>query len=361
MQEYDVIRRARAMLESSDAGSPSARTVAGYKARAKRIFKLVEADAEDGKAADVGTFIGYALQTRSASTWFGRRAALLYAFRKILRKHLAEQDKLQRSLKAANVPVDSGQWDGWRDLVRRAGIWMEGIDQLQNTPGPAVNTRKPRHSKRKDMKGLSDDWRERIVLRCQKYRHAVLVSAVTGCRPDELVKGVNLSIAGGELIAEITGSKVTEESGQPWRRLTWPVDSDSPLVTMLVAEVRSGLSVAKIEDARIYSGAVRAAGEREWPGRKKKISPYCFRHAAASDMKASGIGDSAISQALGHCADVARSYYGQWQQGAAGSGVSPMRVESARAVRMKKGAKPATEPYQRLSFSARREANCSTS
>jgi integrase len=171
------------------------------------------------------------------------------------------------------------------------------------------------------------------VKRSHKYRHAVLVSAVTGCRPDELGKGIRLSIIGDQLIAEITGSKVTEKSGQPWRRLAWSIDSSSPLVAMLVDEVRNGLTLARIEDARIYSGAVRAAGEREWPARKKKISPYCFRHAAASDLKASGMDDSAISQALGHCADVARSYYGQRQQGRKEGGVAPNRVAAARLVR----------------------------
>lgn len=335
MQEYDIIRRARAMLEASESGPPSTRTIAGYEARARRIFRLVKADAAEGKSTEIADFIAYAQQTRSASTWFGRRAALLYAFRQILRRLLTEQDKVQRALKAANVPAESEQWDGWRQIVKRLGVWMEGIERLQATSGPALEARKPRHSKRKDMKGLPDDWRERVVRRSRKYRYAVLVNAVTGCRPDELVKGIKLSIIGSELVAEISGSKVTKKSGQPWRRLSWPVDSDSPLVAMLVAEVRNGLDVVKIDDAKRYSGAVRAAGEREWPRRKAKLSPYCFRHAAASDMKSSGLDDVLISQSLGHCADVARSYYGQWQQGINGAGVAPSGVAAPRQIRQK--------------------------
>lgn len=335
MQEYDIIRRARAMLEASENSSPSAHTITGYEARAKHIFRLVKAGATDGKNTEVGDFIACARQTHSASTWFGRRAALLYAFRQILRRLLADQDKLQRSLKAANISTESQQWDSWRQIVKRLGVWMEGIERLQGTSGPSLAVRKPRHSKRKDMKGLPDDWRERMVNRSHKYRHAVLVNAVTGCRPDELVKGVRLSIIGAELVAEISGSKVTEKSGQPWRRLSWPVDSDSPLIALLVAEVRNGLGVVTIDDAKRYSGAVRAAAEREWSRRKTKMSPYCFRHAAASDMKANGLEDALISQALGHCADVARSYYGQSQQGRAGNGVAPCSVKAARTIRMR--------------------------
>lgn len=168
------------------------------------------------------------------------------------------------------------------------------------------------------------------------YRLAVLAQAATGCRPDELTRGVKLEIVGGELVAEIQGSKVTAKAGQPWRRLAWSVDSESPLVRMLVGEVLAGAAVAKIEDAKTYSGAVRAAGARAWPKRKASLAPYCFRHKMASDMKASGAEDSDISAALGHCVDVARSYYGQWQQGRASGGVAPKRVEASRPVRVKK-------------------------
>jgi integrase len=333
-REYDIIRNARSMLQASHTSRPSQRTIAGYEAKAKRLYGLVKAGTEQG----IESFIVHAKQTRSAATWFSRRAALLYLFRTALTKLLSEQDKVQRALKAGQVPTDSPQWDPWRRMVARAGIWMDWISRLQSESGPAIEDRKPRHSKRKDMRGLPDDWRERIVARLPKYRYAALTQAVTGCRPDELVKGVKLSIVDGQLIAEIQGSKLTEKSGQPWRRLIWPTDSESPLVAMLVHEVQNGLSITKIEDAKTYSGAVRAAGKRAWPERRKSITPYCFRHAAASDMKAAGIDDASISQALGHCADVARSYYGQWQQGRAHGGVSPKMVQAPRQVRITKPA-----------------------
>jgi integrase len=328
-REYDVIKQARTLLQASRAETPSERTIAGYEAKAKRLHGLVKAGTEQG----IESFILHAKRTKSAATWFSRRAALLYLFRTALTKLLSEQDNVQRALKAAKVPIDAPQWHEWRRMITRAGIWMDWITRLQSEPGPAIEDRKPRHSKRKDMKGLPDDWRERIIARLPKYRNAALAQAVTGCRPDELAKGVKLSIADGQLVAEVQGSKVTEKSGQPWRRLAWPVDSESPLVSALVQEVQNGLSIATIGDTKTYSGAVRAAGMREWPGRRKSVTPYCFRHAAASDMKASGMDDSAISQALGHCADVARSYYGQWQMGSS-NGVAPSGVKATRPVRI---------------------------
>lgn len=335
MEEYETIRRARAMLEASRIARPAVRladrTIAGYKVKAKRIVTAALAGGGGGNGID--QIIALAKDTKSANTWFSRRAALSFSFRFQVERLLQDQDKMQRALKALQAP-DDPRWDDWRNLVTRIGMYVEWHDQLQSEAGPPIEERRPRHSKRKDMRGLPDDWREKLVARLPNYRAAALTQAVTGCRPDELQKGVKLSIVDGRLVAEIDGSKVTEKSGQPWRRLSWSVDSDSPLVAMLLEEVRGGLAVAKIDDAKRYSGAVRAAGAREWPRRTKSIAPYCFRHQLASDMKASGVDDATISQALGHCADVARSYYGSWQQGRRSGGVAPKQVEAPRPVRV---------------------------
>jgi hypothetical protein len=140
-----------------------------------------------------------------------------------------------------------------------------------------------------------------------------------------------LSIEDRELVAEVEGAKVTATSGQPWRILRWSVDSESALVQMLVTEVKNGLSVAHISNATIYSGAVRQAVVREWPKRKSSVTPYCFRHAIAIDMKVAGKEDGDILKALGHCTDVAKSYY--WQLGSKFNGVAPFKVEAARPIR----------------------------
>jgi hypothetical protein len=178
-RECEIIKNARAILHASHTSRPSERTIAHYKAKTKRLYALVKAGTDHG----IEAFIVHAKQTRSAATWFSRRAALLHLFRTALEKVLAEQDKAQRALKAAQVPPDSVQWDQWRRMVTRAGIWMEWITRLLGEPGPAIEDRKPRHS------NLPDNWRERIIARLPKYRNAALVQAVTGCRPDEAGQG----------------------------------------------------------------------------------------------------------------------------------------------------------------------------
>lgn len=329
MQEYETIKSARAMLQASRASAPSQQTVAGYEAKTRRIVNRA------GQGAGIEELIAQAKQTRSASTWFSRRAALMHSFRAAVDHLLAEQDTMQRAIKAAQSLGRSPDIVTWQKTVRKIGRMTEWHERLRNEPGPEIEQRRPRHSKRKDLRGLPADWRERMVARLPNYRLAVLVQAVTGCRPDELVNGVQLEIQNGYLVATIKGSKVTAKTGQPWRRLLWQVDSKSPLVRQLVAAVQAGPSMAKVENAKAYSGAVRAAGVRQWPQRKTTVTPYCFRHAAASDMKASGIDKALISQALGHCSDVTKQYYGSYHQ-ARGEAITPALIEAARTVQVAK-------------------------
>lgn len=332
-EAYDKIRRARAVLAANRVSAPSKRTVDGYDAKVLLIGKRA------GKGAGIDELIAQAKQTRSASTWFSRRAALMYSFRSVIESLLAEQDTLQRSNKAHQMLGRSPDLLPWQRTVKKIGDLTAWHERLRAEPGPAVQQRRPRHSKRRDLRGLPDDWRETVVARMPRYRLAALTSAVTGCRPEELAKGVQLSIEGGMLIATIQGAKVTEKAGQPWRRLCWAVDSDAPLVRALVAEVVAGASLAKVASAKAYSGAMRAAGEREWPKRKTSVTPYCMRHAMAADMKASGMDTAEISAALGHCSDVTKQYYGSAGQGRRAGSVAPASVKAAREVRISPKAK----------------------
>ncbi|MBK4739201.1 site-specific integrase [Noviherbaspirillum pedocola] len=333
MQEYETIKRARAMLQASRT-EPAERTVATYKRRGELLMQTPKGQ----HASRLDAVIAKAKRSKSASTWFGNRAALMFGIRRGIEAALSTQDKMQRELKSENVPENDIRWQEWRDIVAKVSSSMQWIERLQNEPGPPVGERKPRHSKRKDLRGLPDDWRERIVARMPKYRLAVLAQAVTGCRPEELVSGVQLEIRGGQLVATIDGVKVSEKSGQEWRRLSWPIDSASPLIRDLVREVEAGASLAQIRDAKAYSGAMRAAGARAWPRRKATVTPYCLRHAAASDFKASGMDSASISEALGHSSEVTKKYYGSWHQARGGS-VAPQSVEAARKLKRDYGIK----------------------
>jgi integrase len=189
------------------------------------------------------------------------------------------------------------------------------------------------------MAGLPPNWRELVVARMPAYRSAALTAAVTGCRPAELVGGVQLRIEGGILVALVHGAKVdvARGKGQEWRRLVWPLDHPSELVQGLVGEVTraDGSLLVTIASASNFSKSMSNAAAREWPKRKATITPYCFRHQVAADMKADGRLDSGeISAALGHLSDATKSTYGHANMCKGGS-LAPARVTAAREVKVK--------------------------
>jgi hypothetical protein len=90
-----------------------------------------------------------------------------------------------------------------------------------------VGAHEKRKSKRTSLKGLPHNWLELICSHNldSKYRRALLVMCLTGCRPAELVKGVTISLSEDSennnsiLKFEIHGVKVSETKGQPIRRI----------------------------------------------------------------------------------------------------------------------------------------------
>jgi integrase len=141
------------------------------------------------------------------------------------------------------------------------------------------------------------------------------------------------------LIVVVRGAKldVARGKGQEWRRLAWPLDHPSELVQALVAEVAraDGSLLVTIASASNFSKSMSNAAAREWPKRKSTITPYCFRHQVAADMKADGQLDSGeISAALGHLSDATKSTYGHANM-CKGRGVAPARVTAARQVKVR--------------------------
>ena len=241
MEEFETIKNARALLASMPESRANEKTKAEYTRQFVRLLKT------GGTVAGV---IAKAKDTQKIATWFSRKAAIKHGARDMVVSLLAEQDIIQRDLRG--VPTDDPRWLNWQKKIKalKRSSWL--LDEVSKEEAIPIEGRKKRHGKRLDMKGLPDDWRERIVERSVKYREAVLVAAVTGCRPCELVTGVQIVFDGAMMTATIKGAKTTAKTGQPWRKLWWPVDSESPLVRALIElamekQVYEGLEV-RIDD-----------------------------------------------------------------------------------------------------------------
>ena len=77
----------------------------------------------------------------------------------------------------------------------------------------------------------------------------------------------------------------------------------------------------KIQSAINLTTAIRSAGKRAFPKRKKSITCYSFRHQVTADWKSISkqshdIEDALIevSKALGHASDATKRYYGHSEQ-----------------------------------------------
>jgi hypothetical protein len=91
---------------------------------------------------------------------------------------------------------------------------------------PAKKDRPKSQTKAQVLNYLPDDWMHRIwnklpilinrdVYAAEHLRYAMAVLSLTGCRPDELERGVKVQRARqGDLLLTIKGSKGSDKSGQ---------------------------------------------------------------------------------------------------------------------------------------------------
>lgn len=147
-----------------------------------------------------------------------------------------------------------------------------------------------------------------------EYREAVMVTALTGCRPAELQKGVQVRLTPrGTLLFGIMGAKVTEYSGQKLRMLEIRINNDvaRDLAQAVIDKGIDGRLLVRIDDPRKFCDAVRTASRRVFPGLRYVVSPYTFRHAVSADLKKQGFSVETIARWLGHQSGISQRGYGK--------------------------------------------------
>lgn len=206
--------------------------------------------------------------------------------------------------------------------------------------GDGWAAKKPRSSKKKSLKGLPLDWREKIADKTEgQFRNAVLVALLTGCRPAELEKGVLIERVNGELYATIKGAKVKINAGQEQRRFRLANHPITDLLKNSMDDLDANCSdmLVKVERGNSVTTHMRSIGEKLWPKNKQSITVYTARHAMAADCKAAiatGVDPDLVSQVLGHVVDKTASYYGaRFQSG--GESVAPSEVIVPKLIKHK--------------------------
>jgi len=114
---------------------------------------------------------------------------------------------------------------------------------------------------------------------------------------------------------KITGGKVRETAGQPWRVLSVPAEQ---LPTWFLEAIGTAPTIVSAP-----TGAMRAylgrLSTRVFDPRKDKsmpkLSAYMFRHALATDMRAAGWSSEEIAGALGQRSACTARWYGLRKRG----------------------------------------------
>ncbi|MCP3944995.1 MAG: site-specific integrase [Desulfobacteraceae bacterium] len=213
-------------------------------------------------------------------------------------------------------------------------------------PGRSTGKKiKKTNSKRRSLAGLPIDWQDQIFKNVSaKYKTSVLALTVTGCRPEELRKGIDFFMSeDGLLGVKIDGAKVSETKGQKVRVLYFDpkisvlnqaikkiVDDHGPITIKL-----SSNNSDPTKTVNAFTRAVKYAASKA--GSKfLKVSPYTFRHQKTSDLKKEGHSEEEVAAFLGHRSTRTQQQYGFVQQGRGASGIK--RVEVPNQIR--NGVKP---------------------
>lgn len=263
--------------------------------------------------------------TGSARTFYKRMAALKFHCRNLVTQHL-------EGLSAAKN-LD------WERLAEVLPVLHEQLNALLMLKQQGMTQpRRKRRSKRQALRGLPSTWREDLCERGArgKYFDALLISALTGARPGEVVTGIDTWLQYDESLGletvcfYVTGAKVTEHQGQPHRFVAYAVDDTHPLVAALVRRLRTepGRKLhTRIANASNFTAEIRRLGRNLWREHAHALTATCFRHQWSADVKASGDADAA-SRGLGHRSVKTRRHYGTAHQARGGHALHPVRIQA---------------------------------
>ena len=203
--------------------------------------------------------------------------------------------------------------------------------------------RAKRRSKRQSLAGLPANWRVDLCKRAVggRYLFSLIVLTLTGCRPSELVDGIDVwrgkdEVTGKLLIHfRIRGAKVKGSQGQPFRTISYDTNDPHPL-TVVVNELLDTQPEPRVfvqlRSAVNLTVEIRRLARSLWPKHKQPITAYCFRHQFAADLKANG-DDEAASRGLGHISAETRRAYGTASQASKGHRLRPLQIDAKRPVK----------------------------
>lgn len=172
------------------------------------------------------------------------------------------------------------------------------------------------------------DWRKRMdkIMEGKKYESPYLVQRITGCRTEELKRGVFIEkVADGKYMLHIDTAKQKATDGSANER-TRVIASDNPRLEKLAGKIIS------VEKNTNYSKTIGGLTLRHF---QQEMGPYSLRYAVAADLKASGASINEQAEFLGHENDRTAGRYSSGLSSTAGR-EKPATLERARVMVQKR-------------------------
>ena len=300
------------LQEATDAVTSMAPVIASTRADYRRKAALLINRYRDETGSPENrwalTFSAYA---PTSSSFYAMRAAMAWCLQMRLKEVMSSGSTESKWEQGMGIASDCQHLQTSIHMLHQQLQIVQGIrraDLLEQFRLVA----KRKTSKRTDLANLPDGWRRRLIEDAggsRRYALAVEVLALTGCRPEELRKGVTLVRNGALVEIFISGAKVRSRCGQAWREVSVPLSA-------LSRELQRAL---RKDGSKVRAAIGSTGGLRDHLRRKSRsawplgcvVTPYHFRHALAEDLRQDGWESHEIAEVLGQRSAKTTRHYGR--------------------------------------------------
>lgn len=283
---------------------------------------------------------GWDMGTARKGTRYAMRAGGLWVMRRQLKRQMSEAKKLLKNGITGKElgPVREAMWAA---KVFEAGKLLERIRAFQALPWHAIDDPKAHHLEANHKKRAATD--AELVAFYQaadrsEFRNCFLVAEFSGCRGDELGKGIRIEVSkkngsfalrffieGAKCDGKAKGlavrcvevefpSQATKEIKLRFRDLVRLAAKRTGMVVKLDATAKM---TPGVRFTNACKGVAKAAGV--------DVAAYSLRHRFSAQVKASNPGDAeCVALALGHQTTETQRHYARATRGK--GGISPMQA-----------------------------------
>ncbi len=246
-------------------------------------------------------------------TWFSIRAACRFFLSGKILEELSKVDRFKRT----------GDFEGAKTALQWA-LWSQDFLKTKLS-APATfspeRERKENKSKRRTLGSLPATWPEQVFFAApESLRPAIAIHYLSGCRPEELERGIRIAKFQDGIELIVGGAKVYRKSGmqvgQKERRIRLVFSTD--LERRMADVVPEGVTSYKKDTVR--KGLLRLSRSL-FPRHSRPVSAYSFRHLFSAKLKKSALGEDEIALAMGHASCRTQSVYGTARQSSGGMSV----------------------------------------